>query len=430
VLSVVFAGCYVAHDDSNTPKSVAADTQDLVGGFSANDPALNAVGSLMIRYRDWGDSQLCTAVLVQDNMAITAKHCVEVFDQSLGSDATVVFAIGPDGFAPTRVVEVVDYEKGPISTGGYVDRGHDVGVLHLGERITDITPLPYHKITDAAVGLKFTGIGYGEQDSNGSFGTRKLGTLTLKARKGKTLEIMAGSFAHYFELVAEQPLPESCSYDDEDAGVSPPLLDAGLIPPPRGGSGGFGGEGSEDPLCSYAEELRERYDSQFLEAMTEVVVGGAPGDSQPCYGDSGGPLLRKRNDGTLSVWGVTSGIIGVQSGRCHPYGSVYAALDTTVTDFFDKAKEWVDPCDGLSAAGRCSGAVAERCTTIAEGKRRRLAFDCASVDLTCERQTDGSIGCGSDAEYFPPAPEVVTTTRITRESIARKMDGPRISPRE
>jgi hypothetical protein len=435
VLSVVFAGCYVAHDDANTPKSVGSDTQDLVGGFSANDPALNAIGSMIVRY-PWGDSMLCTAVLAQDNMALTAKHCVEVFDDPFGSDAKILFAIGPDGFNPTRVVEVVDFEKGPVDFGGYVDRGHDVGVLHLGERITDIAPLPYHKITDAAVGLKFTGVGYGEQDDGGRYGTRKMGTLTLRARKGKTLEVMAGSFENYYRAVIEEPLPESCGFGDDDAGVDlPPTFDGGLTPPPQagaggwggaGGTGGAGGEPAVDWRCEQAKQLRDRYDTQFLEKMTEVVVGGAPGDSQPCYGDSGGPLLRKRKDGQLAIWGITSGIIGNSSSTCRSYGSVYAALDTTVTEFFDKAKEWVDPCDGLSSIGRCTGAVAERCTILAEGKRRKLAFDCSSVDLTCETQSDGSIGCGKDAEYFAPAPTLATETPITRESVVRKMAGPNL----
>ena len=429
VLSVVFAGCHVAYDDDAKPESVASDRQDLVGGFTANDPALNAIGSMMIRDR-WGDSQLCTAVLVQDNMAITAKHCVEVFDERLGSDAKIYFAIGPDGFNPERVVEVVESEKGPGEKGGYVDRGHDVGVLHLGERITDIKPLPYETLTDAEVGLRFSGIGYGEQDSSGSYGTRRIGTLTLRARKGKTLEIMVGSFENYYELVAEEPLPETCGFRDDDAGIElPPMFDAGFPPLPGAGSGGWGwgGSGGEpgiDPRCTYALELRERYDTQIFEAMSEVVVGGAPSDSQPCYGDSGGPLLRKREDGQLAVWGVTSGIIGVASGKCHPLGSVYAALDTTVTAFFDRAKQWVDPCEGMSSVGRCNGTVAERCTILAEGKRRKLAFDCGSVDLTCETESDGSIGCGQGSDYFAAAPTIASEQPITRESIARKMTGP------
>lgn len=428
VLSVLFAGCFVAHDEASI-KPVGADTEELVGGFSATDPALNAVGSMLIRDY-WGDSQLCTAVLVQDNMAITAKHCVEVFDSGLSSDAKVYFAIGPDSFNADRVVEVVEYEKGPVDIGGYVDRGHDVGVLHLAERIQDVAPLPYAQLTDGALGLKFFGVGYGEQDNGGAHGTRMMGTLTLRARKGKTLQIMAGSFRNFYEAVAEEPLPESCSFmdDEADAGADPsPVLDGGVTPPPSGGAGGSGGGGwsGTDPNCNYAQQLRERYDTQWLETMTEVVVGGAAGDSQPCYGDSGGPLLRKRAaDGKLTVWGLTSGIIGVRSGRCHPYGSVYAALDPSVSEFFDQAKQWVDPCEGLSSAGRCNGTIAERCTILAEGKRRKLAFDCASVDLTCEMQSDGSVGCGHGGEFFAPAPKIVATEPITRETIARKMIGP------
>lgn len=432
-LCVVSASCYSAHEGDSAHAPVASETQDLVGGFSANDPALNAIGSMVIKDPYWGSSLLCSAVLVSDTMAITAKHCVEVFEDGLGSDTKIMFAIGPDANYPIREVEVVDYEKAPVRKGGYVDRGHDLGVLHLGERVTDIKPLPYDKLTDRAVGVKFTGIGYGEQDDSAISGTRRIGTLTLRARKGRTLEIMAGTFSQYFEAVVEEPLPKVCGYgDDGDAGVATAAspFDGGTAG--RGGSGGFGGFGgsggisSEDRwLCQQAQVLYERYETERLETMTEVVAGGAPGDSQPCYGDSGGPLLKKRaSDGLMTIWGVTSGIIGNASGTCRNYGAVYAALDTTVSDFLDQAKRWVDPCAGVNAVGRCVGTVAERCTLISEGKRRKVSFDCAAVDLTCELQTDGSVGCGSDESYFAPPEKVVMAQPINTQTIARKMVGP------
>ena len=60
--------------------------------------------------------------------------------------------------------------------------------------------------------------------------------------------------------------------------------------------------------------------------------------------------------------------------------------------------------DDRRVVGRCVGSLAERCTTLQEGPRRRVGFDCAAVGLTCETQHDGSIGCGEDDSFFTRAP--------------------------
>jgi hypothetical protein len=263
-------------------------------------------------------------------------------------------------------------------------------------------------------------------------GTRKIGTVTLRARKGSSLNAMGISFADYFKSYTGEPLPTSCSSDGEDAGVAPPpSLDSGAPEPPSGGKGGIGGSagkggsgggpGPDDYLCETAFYLRPQYDSLQLELLAEAVAGGAPGDSQPCIGDQGGPLARKDSTGKLTVYGVVIGGVSSQKLQCDD-GAVYATFDQSVIDFIDQAKKWVDPCAGLSTLGQCDGSVASRCTNVAEGPRRKVAFDCAQVDLTCQtQQYDGSIGCGQNTDFFQPAPAVVSTQKVDATSIGREL---------
>lgn len=428
-MASLLTGCYSASVDEAAKAPVASNGEQIIAGFSANDAALNAVGAIAIRE---GGSiyPICTATLVADNMALTAKHCVDVFDWGVGSDAKIVFAIGPNAYGPAAEVEIVDYERAPVDSGGYTGYGHDVAVLHFGERVTDVAMMGWAPLDDTAIGKAFVGIGYGEQDRTGTSGTRKLGTVTLRQRLGRTYEFLYGSFAAFFEWQMGQPLPDYC-LDDADGGAPlPPVVDAGFPEPPgsggrggtagKGGSGGSGGGGADDYLCQYAYYLLEQYNGERLETLAEVAVGGAPGDSQPCYGDSGGPLLRKNSAGKLTVYGVVNGGRGSSRIQCDN-GAIYASFDKTVLDFFEQAKKWVDPCENISTVGHCVGTRAERCTTRNEGKRRQVAFDCATVDLTCQAQSDGSIGCGSDGTYFKPAPKYTPAHPIDLETLGKKV---------
>jgi hypothetical protein len=161
------------------------------------------------------------------------------------------------------------------------------------------------------------------------------------------------------------------------------------------GSGGIGNEGGGEG--GEEEYLRIIYDTTVLDEGYEVFVGGAKGDAQPCYGDSGGPLLRRNTAGELVVYGVTSGGLGSQAQVCD-FGAVYATFGPGVLEFVEESRSWVDPCLGLTSSGVCEGDVAHRCTNPAEGPRRAVQFDCAMLGETCGVQSDGAVGCGSDIE--------------------------------
>jgi len=350
-----------------------------------------------VRY-DWGYTELiCTAVLTSETTALTAKHCTQTLRAGAPSGAKFVFQIGPNSSAPTKEVDIVDSSEPPAALGGFTGIGYDVAAVHLGEAVTDVAPLPWAALEADALGHTYVGIGYGVQDNNGTLGTRKLGAMTLRARSGRVYELLFGSFEAFFEWFAGDPLPPECAANgDEDSGV--PV--AG-----RGGSGGVGGTAgvdAGDPFdpgpCQLVPYARDIYATQMLEAA-QVIAGSLAGEAQACYGDSGGPLLRKRADGKLTVYGVVNGGVASPEAVCD-HGTVFTTFDPTLLTFIDRANKWVDPCNGLSTVGRCSGTVAERCSTFGEGKRRKLGFDCAAVGLTCKTQDDGSIGCGDDDTYL------------------------------
>jgi hypothetical protein len=134
------------------------------------------------------------------------------------------------------------------------------------------------------------------------------------------------------------------------------------------------------------------YDTTLLVDGYEAVFGGAAGDAQACYGDSGSPVIRANANGDLVAYGVISGGIGSSQLICD-YGGVDAVFGPEVMTFLTTAQKWVDPCKGLSIAGACSGTTAKRCTSPTEGPRRLVKFNCSSLGQTCAIQPDGSAGC-------------------------------------
>lgn len=376
-------GCH----DTGSSHDVAHVKQDIVAGFSANSSSLNAVGSLSVFYEADGyrtfDS-VCTATLISPTTALTAKHCVELVRDYFGSGYRFVFTVGPSAATPDAYTEVIDFELAPGDLGGFVDKGHDVGVLHFVPPITDVTPIPFAALAAEHVGTDFVGIGYGVQDNNETTGTRRLGTLNLRADSGRTFEVLLGNFNAFYEWYTGSPQPTHC--DDDDAG--------GIAPVP--------GEG--DLACDYVRYLAGIYETQRLETVNELVVGGLPGNALACFGDSGGPLLHQDADGVITTYAVTSGGLRSSQLACD-YGNVYASFDPVTLAFITQAALWVDPCGGLSAVGVCDGSVAKRCTTLREGKRRTTQIDCALLSLSCETQLDGSIGCGSDDRTFAAPPQ-------------------------
>jgi hypothetical protein len=413
VLSVVLGsgGC-----DKRPEEAVGAIDREIIGGFSANDPALDAIGSLVIHF-DGGPfgtpgapgQELCGATLIAPETVLTAKHCAEVVPIIIALGGRLTFAVGPDSARPKREVNIAALELAPGDVGGFVRVGHDVSVMHLESPITDLAPVDLAVPTDEHVGQAFAAIGYGIQDNSGKNGTRRLGKQTMRSLRGKVFETMFGSFENFFEWLKNGTAPAASA---ADGGVV--RGDGGLPQPP-----------------SLEDIAHQIYDTTVVDEGYEVVTGGAPGDAQPCFGDSGSSLIR-RQDGRFISFGVVSGGLGTVDSICD-LGTVYSTFGPGVLEFLEQAKQWVDPCGDLDSRGACDGNTATRCTDMTEGRRRLVSFDCGSLEMTCNTGS-GQVSCDGNV-FGPPRPApgpggqtdprvAVNKVFMTAEGLAARHVGP------
>ena len=391
-------GCGPAVEDGEF--GIERGAQSLIAGVGASDPALDAVGTVSFLHpadvEEPGALELiCSASLIAPQTVLTAKHCVDIIRLAGDFGYVPVFTIGPDAAKPLRMVEVVDYRVAPGDVGGYVSRGHDVAALFLAEPVTDVEPLKFAQAAGADIGRPFAGVAFGKLDFGQDTGKRRVGQLTLRATEGRTFEWFFGSFAAYYEWYWGEPMPPGC---DPEPG---PVESDNTTTPSVAEQGGAGSVVTE-PDCSIAELLWMQYQGLRLETAGELLAGGVAGDAQPCYGDSGAPLLHK-HEGSLIAIGVVSGGISSSRQECD-YGAIFAGLGSPVAGFLEDSITWVDPCAGFDVAGTCLGAVAQRCTHPLEGVRRLVRMDCGTVGLECLPQTDGTVGCGEEDVSFAEVP--------------------------
>ncbi|AGP35485.1 hypothetical protein SCE1572_13675 [Sorangium cellulosum So0157-2] len=358
-------------------ESDAADSQAIIGGVDAKSDALGAIGSLGVAVEAASEETgaldvqyrpFCSGALIGKSTVLTAKHCVDAA-RKMAAGGRVYFGVGFDGTHPDRTVDIVELGRAPGHEGGSVGFGRDVGVVHLDEEITDIEPAAMADLSDADIDTRFAAIGYGVQDNKKTFGTRKAGSVTLRAREGKVFELIFGSFEAFKQWATTRDRSELLAHLSAETEE----------------------EGNEGEAACDIDCLLRKYDEAILLAGYEALVGAGEGDAQPCHGDSGGPLVRIEG-GRLRVYGVASGVISTNQLACD-YGAVYATLGPEVLAFAKKASTWSDPCGDTKIDGVCEGRTAKRCTALDEGPRRVTKTDCSLLDQACGQDGTGAVAC-------------------------------------
>jgi hypothetical protein len=354
---------FACGDSAHAP-DLERKEQPIIRGTIAESAELNHTGALLAIDRETLEPQLfCTATLIAPESVVTAKHCALTAFQAESLDLDVAWLAGPSLANPLEVIPVVAVELAPLNSGGFLRIGSDVAVLHL-EHATSVPAATPLALGDELIGRAMVSIGYGIFSPDGDEDERRRsGSETLAAVRGPVLEPMFGSFENYVEW--------SLTGEVTDFDYLQMFL-----------PGDFFGQ-------FLLRSLRSDFDSQLLLDGYEAVTGRAPGDTQTCSGDSGGPLALQAEDGSWQTYGVLSG--GLYSGHsvCD-YGSVFATFGPDTLAFVTRAQSWVDPCGELPARGECRGSVAVSCDTgLIEARRDLVSRDCAESGQVCFLGTNG-----------------------------------------
>jgi Trypsin len=352
--------------DASDPAPLAQRDQPIIRGALAESEELQHTGALVVIDPDAGvPSLFCTATLIGPETVVTAKHCALTFFQAEALGLGVAWLAGPSVSSPVEVIPIVAAELAPIHQGGFLGIGRDVAVGHL-EHSSAISPVEPQPLGEEQLGESMVSIGYGIFSPIGTEDARRrIGSETVAAIRGRTLEGIFGSFENYVEWNFTGSVTDSNFLQ----GLGPGNLLIALLLP----------------------SLRSDFDSVLLLDGYEAVTGRARGDSQTCSGDSGGPLARRTEAGTWQTFGVVSGGLYSAQSVCD-YGSVFATFGPETLAFLEQARTWTDPCGDVPAQGSCLGNIAARCESglIAE-VRRLVTRDCAATGEECF--VAESVGC-------------------------------------
>jgi hypothetical protein len=364
VVLVGSLGLACGSDAADTP--LQTREQPIIGGTLLQSDELDHTGALVV-VTDSAAGQravFCTATLIGEQTVVTAKHCaLTIFDAaSLG--LPVEWLAGHSATDAVEQIPLAAVELDPVSQGGFLGIGRDVAVAQL-DRPASVPVAEPALLADEHVGQSMLSIGYGVFTPNGAQdGQRRVGSEAVAAIRGRAYEAIFGSFENFVEW-------------SFTGSVTAANFIASFAP------GNIG-------LTVALSALRAQYEAVQLLDGYEAVTGRAPGDTQTCSGDSGGPLAQRDVDGTWRTYGVVSGGLNSLRSVCD-YGSVFAVFGSETLSFLQEARAWEDPCGDVSARGECQGARAVRCqTSLLDDVRRLIQRDCGASGRGCALGPEGA----------------------------------------
>lgn len=353
--------------------SLDSREQAIIGGTLVQSGEIDHTGALTLVPPDGGQRAVfCTATLIGPETLVTAKHCaLTLFELEL-LGLPVQWVTGPSALAALEGIPVAAAVLAPPHEGGFLGIGRDVAVVQL-EHPVDVPFLEPAELKDEHVGQSMLSIGYGVFTPNGAQdGQRRVGSEAVAALRGNAYQAMFGSFENFVEWSFTGGL----TGDNFLAGVPPAAL-LRVLP-----------------------GLRSEFDSAELLDGYEAVTGRAPGDTQSCSGDSGGPLAQRDAQGTWRSYGVVSGGLSSARSVCD-YGSVFAVFGAETLAFLQEARSWVDPCGDVPPLGECRGTRAVRCqTSLLNDVRRLVQRDCGALGQACALSPAGA-DCAEQAGAAP-----------------------------
>lgn len=348
---------------------VGERSQPIIGGVVAESPLLDHTGALTYRVRATGATgPLCSASRIGPATLVTANHCIVVMPSFERAGIDVYWTPGPNFLEPLDAIPVVAVASAPGDEPGFAGYGRDVGVAHLDRESPDAPRIEVRAFSRELLGRSMVTLGYGISSAGGRVdGLRRVGRETVSQVEGSAYAGLFGSFETFVELVVEGEATERDIL---------PVVEA-------------------DPSLADLAALRAEYDGALLLPDHEVVTGKAPGDTQSCELDSGGPLALVAEDGRWLSYGVVSAGPRLPRPVCL-LGQVFAVFGPVTFPFLEAESAWEDPCGDVTTSGECDGERLRRCeSSFINGVRRLVEADCAAVGATCLESPSAGAACSS-----------------------------------